>query len=140
KRRLGTLPSPGKSELLFSWPWTRRHHHQTTMHLRNIALASTVVGLLTQTGFAEVAYYHLSIPSLTFTEGTLPARPDPSQFRRWQTIPAYQPYAVLDCPGEVYIGGEGLRPWDTRSPFEDAVLAIRAEKGIEVAGRLFVPK
>ena len=110
------------------------------MHSRNLALASTVVCLLTQTGFPEDAYYHLSITSLTFTEGTLPARPNPSHFRHWQTIQAFQPYAVLDCPGEVYIGGEGLQPWDNRSPFENAVLAIRAEKGIEVAGRLFVPK
>ena len=111
------------------------------MNFRKIAPTSILIGLLMQTGFAEDAYYHVAIASLTFTEGTLPARPESSPLRRWQTIPAFQPYAILDGPGEVFISGERLQAWELPNRlFENSVIAIRAEKGIEVAGRLFVPK
>src|SRR6266550_6826555 len=111
------------------------------MNFRKIALASTLIALLAQPGFTEESYYHLPITSLTLVEGTLPARAELSNSRRWQTVPAFQPYAILDGPGEVYIGGESLRPWNLPSSlYENAIIAIRVEKGKDVAGRLFVPK
>ena len=111
------------------------------MNFRKIALASALIARLAQTGFAEEAFYRLPITSLTFTEGTLPARPELSNSRRWQIVPAFEPYAILDGPGEVYIGGESLQRWNLpNSLYENAIIAIRAEKGKDVAGRLFVPK
>ena len=111
------------------------------MIFRKIALASTFIALLAQPGFTEESYYHVPITSLTLVEGTLPARPELSNSRRWQSVPAFQPYAILDSAGEVYIGGESLRPWNLpNSLYENAIIAIRAEKGKDVTGRLFVPK
>ncbi len=89
---------------------------------------------------AEDAYFHETISSLTLVEGALPSGSEPRSFD-WQKAPAFQPYAVLDGDGEVYIGGDNLEPW--RPPdqaYRSATLAARAPKGNEVTGRLFVPK
>src|SRR5580765_7034170 len=93
------------------------NNQKPLMNFRTIVSVSMLTGLLTQTGFAEDAYYHLAIGSLTFTEGTLPARAEPPHVRRWQIIPAFQSYATLDSPGEVYIGGEGPQPWNLPNNF-----------------------
>lgn len=111
------------------------------MNFRKSLLASTLLVLFSQAAVTEDAYFHLPIAALTFAEGTLPGQPNPAGLRRWQTFPAFQPYAVLDGEGEVYIGGESLQPWDLGSRFYDnTTIAIRAAKGKDVSGRLFVPK
>src|SRR5438552_873681 len=104
-------------------------------------LASTWIVLGATAASAEDSYYHLPVISLTLVEGTLPERSTPGDVRRWQMLPAFQPYAVLDGEGEVYVGVENLQPWDTRNrSYEDSVVAMRAPQGKDVSGRLFVPK
>ena len=111
------------------------------MKFRKTAFASLLIVLSAEAALADETFYHLPITALTFVEGTLPAHPNPSDSRRWQTVPAFQPYAVLDGPGEVFIGGEGLQLWNLRNNlYGNVTIAIRAEKGKDVAGRLFVPK
>ncbi len=111
------------------------------MNMGKTAVTSTLILLLAPAAWAEDIFFHLPIASLTFSEGALPARSDSSNFRRWQTLPALQPYAVLDGEGEVYIGGEGLQPWSPPGRlYENTTIAIRAAAGKDVSGRLFVPK
>src|SRR6266852_1548831 len=106
----------------------------------------TILGVLwlaavAQTNFAEDVYFHLPVSSLTFTEGTLPAVGEPVRFRRWNTLAALEPYAVLDTEGEVFLGGESFNPWEALNrQFQNQVLAIRTSKQAAVIGRLFVPK
>ena len=111
------------------------------MNFRKSLLASTLLILSNQAAVTEDAYFHLPIAGLTFAEGTLPGQPNPTGWHRWQTLPAFQPYAVLDGEGEVYIGGESLQPWNLGNRFYDnTTIAMRAAKGKDLSGRLFVPK
>ncbi len=90
---------------------------------------------------AEDAFYNIPLASLKLTEGTLPVAAGWSA-RRWQFEPAMEPYAVLDGPGEVFVGGgPSPRPWlpDENEPSTSA-LSIRAPKGTDISGRLFVPQ
>jgi hypothetical protein len=107
-------------------------------------LAIVVFGGFLATAAAEDAFYNLSVQQLKLTDGTLPEAP--AQFDRvaMQRWPAMQPYAVLDVPGEVYFetSQNAWTPWTDRGTWGAAngFIAVRAERGRAVAGRLFVPK
>ena len=73
-------------------------------------LSLALVALLGQAALAADVYYSRRVSSVTFTEGALPTVATPGKIE-WQVFPAFQPYAVLDGEGEVYIGGENLAPW-----------------------------
>src|SRR2546426_176884 len=113
--------------------------HLKIMNSKNWLFAALTMTLIPSALFAEDAYYHLPINSLNFTEGALPARGEPANYRHWQTWPALQPYAVLDGGGEVYLDGESFTPW-TPGDRQNHSIAIRALQGKDVTGRLFVPK
>ena len=88
---------------------------------------------------AEDTYYHVPLTSLTLLEGKLPAKFEWSG-SAWQRVDAMQPYAVLDGGGEVFLGGEALRPWGSPDrAYQGAVLALHAPKAGELTGRLFFP-
>src|SRR5436190_21060804 len=87
---------------------------------------------LAPAAFAEDAYFHVPVPSLTFVGRGLPPGSTPT---RWQTAAAERPYAALDGEGEVYIDGVSS-PWGGASDQEH--IAVRAPKGKEITGRLFV--
>ena len=109
-------------------------------NLKRTFLLSTLFTSLGAAVLAEDTYYHETISSLTFIEGALPVGAEPRNFD-WQRAPLFQPYAVLDGEGEVYVGGDNLGPW--RPPdqvYRSATLVARAPKGKDVTGRLFVPK
>jgi len=112
------------------------------MNLRKTFLAPALVMVLAHSKFslAEDAFFHVPLTSLTFIEGALPTGSTPKMFD-FQLFPVFQPYAALDGEGEVYIGGESLRPWTPPERlYSNSILAARAPKGKEVTGRLFVPK
>jgi hypothetical protein len=89
---------------------------------------------------AEDAYYRVPLTSLKLTEGQLPTRQEWTG-SAWEKAEALQPYAVIDGDGEVYVGGEALQSWGQPGRlFQNMTLAVRAAKGHNVTGRLFVPK
>jgi hypothetical protein len=109
-------------------------------NLKKAFLASASITLLAHSALAVDAFFHIPVPSLTFTEGALPTGSAPRKFDL-QLFPAFQPYAALDGEGEVFIGGETLMPWSPPERlYSNSILAARAPKGKEVTGRLFVPK
>src|SRR2546427_11624815 len=104
------------------------------MNMGKTAVTSTLILLLAPAAWAEDSFFHLPIASLTFSEGALPARSESSNFRRWQTLPALQPYAVLDGEGEVFIGGGGGLPRaPPRRPYARNTHSISAGAGGEAA-------
>src|SRR3989442_9439140 len=111
------------------------------MNVGKTAVTSTLILLLAPAAWAEDSFFHLPIASLTFSEGALPARSESSNFRRWQTLPALQPYAVLDGEGEVFIGGDGLQPWSPPGRlYENSPHAVRGAAGKNPSRYLFIPK
>ena len=107
--------------------------------LRSLCLC--IVTLWLQDACANDAYYSLPVSSLTFTDGALPPNPTRGNWRRWQTLSAIQPYAVLDGEGEAYLGGNWTATWSP-NPVDSAgrTLSVRAPENKEVTGRLFVLK
>src|SRR6267378_361653 len=108
------------------------------MRLRQLAVG--LLALSRTLCLAEEAYYHVPLTSLTLSGGTLV-----SNFQcsgpAWKLDEALQPYAVLDGDGEVFIGGETIRPWSRpETVYQKALLAVHAPKTNVIAGRLFVPK
>jgi hypothetical protein len=109
------------------------------MNPRKILLFSIAIALGTAVGFAADVCYNVPLTSLKLTEGALPTPDASAASFNWQMQPLFQPYAALDGEGEVYVTGPGLTPWNPRQRAEQA-LAIRAPKGTEITGRLYMPK
>ena len=110
-----------------------------TKWLRLLLCIATLVTL--RFAAAEDVYYHLPVSSLKLVEGTLPVQRGYGGSRQWQLLPAMHPYAVLDCAGEVYVSSPNEMPWAPMNRFsQTATVSIRAAKGTEVTGRLFVPQ
>jgi hypothetical protein len=106
---------------------------------KRILLSSLVLALGGVAGFAKDVCFQVPLTSLKLTEGSLPA-PEPGAMSfDWRRQPLFQPYAVLDGEGEVYVSGPGFNPWTPRRRSEQA-LAVRAPQGQEITGRLYVPK
>ena len=97
---------------------------------------------------AEDSYYRVRISDLKITEGELPKEPSQPQWRYWQRAQTMRPYAVLDGPGEVYVGtGDSTRgsPFWTPMPEswqrDDRVaLFVRTPQEGDIPGRLYFPK
>ena len=114
--------------------------------MRAIVLAVAMSSAMT--AFAKDSYYSIPIRDLKLTEGSLPVRKDPVDWRRQvQASQTMMPYAALDGEGEAYVIGRG-EPTDTwqswASPNWDGMpggtnVIIRAPEGKDIVGRLFVP-
>ena len=107
-----------------------------------IVRAVGVTGLLFWIGTAQAedAFFRVSVDHLKITSGELPKTP-PDSSVSYNDLPTGEfivPYAVLDGEGEVYLPGvDKPRIW--RRPELEA-LCIRAPKGHDVTGTLFLPK
>jgi hypothetical protein len=103
-------------------------------------LSAIFVALSCYLACAEDVYYHVPLTSLTFTEGKLPTETAYTG-TAWQMADSMQPYAVLDGPGEVFVGGETVFRWtQPGQAYRNSFLAVCAPKGAAPTGRLFVPK
>lgn len=132
------------------------------MLFRTVTIALMLAAVIASTAFAEDAYYEMPIRELKLTEGELPVRKDDFQWRPYtqsERLRAMWPYAVLDCPGKVYVVGRGERRDTWYSPYDgnasQSVLVpvntpestarqgtqvfIQAPEGKKVTGRLYVP-
>src|SRR5258706_4238367 len=103
--------------------------------LRN-ALTLTLLSF-THAVLAEDAFFFVPVRSLSFVGQGLPAVSAPTH-TRWQTWAAERPYAALDGEGEAYVESAGSSPWTGNNSLAQERIAIRAPKGKDVTGRLFV--
>ena len=123
------------------------------MLLKRTGLAVAILLAFAVAARAEDAYYRLQLKDLEITEGKLPATAaDVAQaysWGNWRLAEAVRPYAVVDGKGEVYleIGQSSFRRRAAvaADPNADADAAtaglfIRAPKGTDVTGLLFLPK
>src|SRR5438874_2282566 len=109
-----------------------------------VILALLAISIMSR---AEDAYYSMPLRDLKINEGKLPDYGSPQvNWTLWQRTAAMQPYAVLDGPGEAYIPSQQLAPWIAPVPAgleniaNGPTIAVRAPKGKEVTGRVFMPK
>lgn len=87
------------------------------------------------------AYYRVRLGDLQFTDGTLPGDISFTDWRHWQRLEAFEPYAVLDNGGTAFVVGSiTAAPWMPRPSRSDQAMEIRIAADQEVTGRLFVPK
>ncbi|MHC4414991.1 MAG: hypothetical protein ACYS0G_06895 [Planctomycetota bacterium] len=108
----------------------------------SLLLAAGVLATAPAAVVSGDAYHVKRLGDLTLVDGKLPAGERTPGYERytWQKTYAMHAYAVLNGPGEVYVQ---TPPPEWNAPFgayEDAVIAIRAQDGGPVRGRLFVPK
>jgi len=99
-------------------------------------IAAVFLAALASTTQAADTYFRIPISALTITEGSWPSESDPT-IRHWRSLPLFQAYATVDGEGEVYLDGDPTHRW-TRS--NGHALAIRAPKGKDVTGQLYVPR
>jgi hypothetical protein len=88
------------------------------------------------------AFYQIRIGDLKLTEGSLPDRGDPPDWRRGQSVTAMAPYAVLDGHGEAYLQMAqfpGQPGFVTAGPAPGTVFVRIPKTDQVIAGRLFVP-
>jgi len=104
-----------------------------------IFFLAALYAITAQTTFAEDAFYHLRISDLKFTEGALPPQANQNYSRGWEYFSAMQSYGVLDGEGEMYVDNAGQEPWGPRND-RGQFVGIRAPKGKQTTGRLFVAK
>lgn len=104
-------------------------------------LSAILVFLSSGLAWSQDVYYRVPLTSLTLTEGKLPAEAAPTRSSHWEMRESLQPYAVLDGAGEVFVGGEPLRPWNPPGQaYQNSFLVVSAPKGAVPTGRLFLPK
>lgn len=133
------------------------------MFFRTGTIVLMLAAGIASAAFAGNAFYEMPIRELKLTEGKLPVRKDTNNWQRYnqtERIRAMWPYVVLDCPGEVYVVGQGEQQdtWYSaydRNFMNPSVLApvseresiarrgtqvfIKAPESREVTGRLYVP-
>lgn len=117
--------------------------------MRRVLLLLTAILGLVGTAAAGDGYFVVPLDELELTEGTLP-KGAPSEPWRVRASQSMQPYAVLDGPGEAYVGiGVDFTPWNVREVPGDrgrAVgnwsprsLVVRTPETKDVTGRLYYP-
>ncbi|HEY8666313.1 MAG TPA: hypothetical protein VIL86_06595, partial [Tepidisphaeraceae bacterium] len=105
---------------------------------------------------AEEVFYKVALSDLKLTGGALPQKEgEQREIVSWERERAMTPFVVLDGPGEAYISGLSTerRPRfghseaeiredgpDGQAAKEVRTLHVRAPKGKDVSGRLFVAK
>jgi hypothetical protein len=112
-----------------------------TCRLPLLLVAVATVAFQTDPVVAEDVYYVKHIGELMFIEGELPVtdRPPYYDWSIGQKAAVMHPYAVLDGPGEIYVGIQ-RRARPVVGTYRDDTIAIRAPQGQQITGQLFVPK
>src|SRR6185436_10703668 len=113
--------------------------------MKTLAALRLLIGIgivtLSSAAVAEDAYYDVPLGSLQLTEGKLPivSSPPGTPFEFTFTMHSY---AVLDGPGEAYTHDLSIIPWldEGRDRGDRPRLVVRAPRGSDVTGRLFVPQ
>lgn len=118
--------------------------------LRRLAVALSAVGVLSLLiGAARAAdddaYYCVSVGKLELIEGALPKAVDNPDWRNYYLRgQSLQAYAVIDGEGEAYLRYDAPTPWRTIGPGEAEAerdhLAVRAPRGRDITGKLYLPK
>ena len=107
---------------------------------RVVAIAAILVSAVAAR--AEDAFYRIPIRDLTLTEGTLPAPTTGPSWRGQNRRQAMLPRVVLDGPGEAFVVSDQGQ-FNRWAPFNEILdqgrVCLRAPKGKDVTGRLFVP-
>ena len=88
---------------------------------------------------AEDVYIVQAIGDLEIIEGELPKNLDMPNSRWWNQRRALPPRAVLNVPGEVYLGfpGGGRSTPNGPTAATRAMVAVRTQPGQDVSGRIF---
>src|SRR5262245_2875626 len=109
------------------------------MKLLRTSLTFGFIAAFATATFAEDAYYRLPLKSLAGAEQLKSARDDGEAY--WgNDLSGPTSRAVLDSEGEVYLDSDA-RPWEPWTKFIDtAELFIRAPKGAETTGRVYLAK
>lgn len=102
-----------------------------------IAVVALLVALAPAAAMGEDAFYQVARGELKLTDGQWPQHEQDERRARG----GMRPYAVLDQEGEVYCLTPAMTPPNRMHWVEasELVLLVRAPKGGEVRGRLFVP-
>ncbi|HJT34636.1 MAG TPA: hypothetical protein VJ783_21580 [Pirellulales bacterium] len=85
---------------------------------------------------AEEAFYYVTAADLTITDGELPKSPEGWASSNDARAADFEPYAVLDGPGEVYLTDPGWSKWWAFG----GGIAIRRDQPGDVTGRVFTRK
>ncbi|MCI0744026.1 MAG: hypothetical protein L0Y58_01345 [Verrucomicrobia subdivision 3 bacterium] len=87
----------------------------------------------------EDAFYRVTLSSISILEGKLPTE-RAGVFPHFRTFTAYQPYCALEGEGEAYLSGDPINHWHRTADLFESQLAVRAPRGKEVIGFIFVPR
>jgi hypothetical protein len=101
-----------------------------------IALILLLIAFATE---AKDAYFRIHIRDLQVEDGKLPGETVPLG-RNWDRAHAFEPYAVLETDGEVYLNGHAYDAWSIVREFEGTALFIRTPEATAPKGTLYLPK
>ncbi|UCD75442.1 MAG: hypothetical protein JSV91_00700 [Phycisphaerales bacterium] len=112
-------------------------------HVRLLAtlFAAALVTSLTGPAQAEETYFVKRVRDLGAVEAMATSeQPQPDDSVFWWGMEAIYPYGALDGPGEIYIDMPA-DPWERMNAEpDDAVAVLCAPQGIDVTGRIFLPR